>query len=1209
LLVVCAAIIKVGTAPHHPENTIMVKSHPNPFVHQIRQLIGSEPTAELTDDRLLERFLSNGDEAAAEVLVRRYGPLVFGVCRRVLHNSHAAEDVFQATFLALVRKAPSLVRDGRLGGFLYRVASRLALRARANEARRRQREARAARSRPDGECQVRGPSDLEVTLEEELDRLPQRHRAPLVLCYLEGKTNEQAAQILGCPRGSMAARLEQARERLRQALARRGYAVPVAAIATLLAATAVAAPPLPLLSNTVRAAVWFAGGQAAGVGFLSAGAAALARGACRAMFLGKVKVAAAALLAVALLGAGATMLLRAAPPSPATPNASRPATDAPEEQLPRGAVAQLGTTKLRHGGAVTFAAYRLNGKRLLTAGKDGTIRLWDLATGKEVRRFDWPDGPQGNKNEEAEAGTFWKSQQQTVEEIGLSRRFALSANGELVAASLGGVVRVWETASGKSRRTFQTGEKRLIQLAFAADGKSLYTLAPGGHGAAVWEVTTGRRLRRSPGKLAVNFYPVGGVNEIEDQYALVSPGWKYLAYLRRDTSANRWIHLMDLATGKELSRIDAGAFGGPQGFCFSADGRALVWDHMKGRGIVVSDVVTGKELRRLGGHGPRYRDTPFDPAAAIACSPDGKKIAVCRWSHTIELWDLASGKRTDPVGKPTRTQAREYVLDSLGVRAPSALAFSRDGTKLVSSLGGAAVRQFHTDTGREIPGPGNGHRAPVSVLALSADGKSLCTWRPGDPARCWDWRIGKGRSQPGIPANATHAVFAGGGRFAFAVGEQITLGGSAGKKTWKIPDGRRPPLAALALSPDGNLVATQTIGTDEVHLWDADGKPRQTLGRADGPAFWGPGVTEATGVVTQDLVFSPDGRFLAGAGPRRQLCLWDVTTGSLLWMLPGEAGQAIERFAFSPNGNVLAAINADRTITLFEAWTGAERARLGEADLTNRRVHLVYMEGDRVTPVETRWPTTACLAFSPDGRHLAMSKDRPSIHLWDVFAGREVARLKGHEGGVVGLLFGVDGKHLFSGGADTTVLTWDLTGLDEPRPGRAPRLQPRVRETLWTDLAGKDASLAFAALRKLCACPEQAVSLIKERVRPQKPADPGRLERLLADLRSDRFGRRQRAQSELARLGGLAEPVLRKALLDDPPLGVRQRLERLLTLLRQPPPGGPLRELRAVEVLELIGSPAARQVLKTLAGGAPDARLTREARRASRRLFERADKP
>src|SRR6516164_3951173 len=175
----------------------MAQPHPDSFLYQLRHLLGTVPEAALSDGQLLEQFLTSRDEAAVEVLVRRYGALVFGVCRRVLHNAHAAEDAFQATFLILIRKAPSLDRDKPLGNWLYTVAYRLALSARGSQLRRERHEAEASRRRMLTEDRTASPTDLVVALEEELQRLPEKHRAPIVLCYLEGKTNEQAAEILG----------------------------------------------------------------------------------------------------------------------------------------------------------------------------------------------------------------------------------------------------------------------------------------------------------------------------------------------------------------------------------------------------------------------------------------------------------------------------------------------------------------------------------------------------------------------------------------------------------------------------------------------------------------------------------------------------------------------------------------------------------------------------------------------------------------------------------------------------------------------------------------------------------------------------------------------------------------------------------------------------------------------------------------------------
>jgi RNA polymerase sigma factor (sigma-70 family) len=1172
----------------------MAETPANPFLHYIRHLLGSGRDEARTDRQLLERFLADRDETAVEGLIRRYGPLVLGVSRRVLRNPHAAEDVFQATFLILMRKAPSLVCCQRLGGYLYTVAFRLALRVRAREARRRWCETQAARRRNEAENHATPAGDLDVALEEELQKLPERHRAPLVLCYLEGKTNEQAAQILGCPRGSMGARLTRARERLRDCLARRGFVTSSAVVAGVLAADcAPAAVPLPLLDNTVRAALWFAGEQAAAAGFVSARAVALARGAFRAMLVNKLKIAAAALLAAAMLGTGATMLLKAAPeqlPGEAPPERA----DVPGERLPAGALARMGTTQLRHGDAVYFAAYTPDGKALLTAGKDRTVRLWDLATGKEIRRFDWDPAQPNCKPASSEEGTIAQLEQATLDEWALGNQVALSGDGKLVAASRGGLVGLWETATGKNRQVLQTDQKRLVQLAFSADGKSLLTLGPGGQATAVWDVATGRWIRRSQGNAVIA--PYGVFAGITDQNAVVSPGWKYLAFLTRDDALNRWIHVRDLATGKEVPPIFVGLSAGPQPLSFSSDDKTLVWDDDDHRDVVLSDAATGKELRRLG-H-PRG-----DSALAIGLAPDARSLAVCRVSHTIELWDLKSGQCSYPAGKATIAQLEQVRASWRGAHVRPALAFSPDARKLVCSLGGETLRQFRPDTGAEIPGPDGGHRGPVSTLALSADRTALYTCGHGGPVRVWDWTTGKETGRRGVPGSATHVVFAADGRLGFAADYRFTLSGADGKKTWQLAAENSSGVpVSVALSPDGALVATRSWPSPAVHLRDATtGTVRRTLGPpGDDGADSTRVLTEMTGVVPADLVFSPDGHYLAGAGPHRQLCLWDVATGAPLWQRDPGGGPAIERFAFSANSRCLATLNADRSVTLYETATGGTRGRLGTTDPNKRRVHLAF--GGTRDLMQMRGDVPVCLAFSADSRYLATAQETPEIRVWDVLAGREMARFRGHEGGVVSLLFAPDGKHLFSGGTDTTVLTWDLDHLTRPKPAHAAPLSAQGLDALWADLADPDAARAFDALRRLSAFPDQALSLIKVRLHPATPLDPDRLARLLADLASGRYEVRRSAESALAELGSLAEPALRQALADEPPLDLRQRLERLLDRLTVPAAGRRQRELNTVELLELIGTSQAAKMLQDLAGGVPTDRLTREARSAVKRL-------
>jgi RNA polymerase sigma factor (sigma-70 family) len=1188
---------------HRLEDKSMAEAASNPFLRHLRHLIGTAPATGLNDGQLLERFLADRDETAVEVLVRRYGPLVFGVCRRVLRDAHAAEDAFQATFLVLVRKAPALDRGKPLGSWLCTVAYRLALSARTQQLRRQRREAQAAQTRLQAEDWANNSSDLVVTLDEELHRLPERHRTPLVLCYFEGKTNEQAAQILGCPVGSMSARLAQARERLRQCLARRGFVAPAAGLAAALATEAQAAVPLPLLDNAVRAAVWFAGERSATAGVVSAQAVALARGACRAMFVHKLQIAAAVLLAVGMLGTGATLLLRAAPqanppaPAEAPPPGARPEHAEAAERLPEGVVARMGTTQLRHGDTIFFAAYTPDGKALLTAGRDGAVRLWDLASAKEIRRFDWGEGGPDGKAEPFEEEMPQRWEHQLWGDLAISSQAALSADDKVVAASRGGVVCLWETATGKKLGQLQTGQSRLDQLTFSADGKSLLTLGPG-HATAVWEVATGRCIRHRDGKREAGFR-VSEFAAVMEQVALVSPGWKYLAFRKQADNDGPWsIRIKELATGKELFSIET--VDGRAPLTFTPDGRTLVWARFEG-GIVFSDVATGQELRRLGGG-----SAPPDMATNFAFSADGRSLAVSRLSRNIELWDLYSGKLACRV-----THLAQRRPFDLGALARPALAFSPDGKRLLCTLGGAAVRQFQADSGAEIPGPDGGHRASVSTLTLSADGKSVWTYGRGDPVRCWDWATGKQTGQRGVPAGATLAAFAADGGLAFADGKSVTVCGADGKQTRTLP-AVALPLVALALSADGAVLATRSLDNPAVHLWDTTTlDKRHTLAPA-GDALKGSNyvVTETAGVVTPDLVFSPDGRCLAGAGPRRQLCLWDVATGTLLGELPPQDGQAIERFAFSPRGVCLAAVHADRTVTLYETRTGVRRGRLGTADPKKRRLHLTFSYNGGSGLMGARRDTAVCLAFSPSGRYLAVAQETPQIHVWDVLSGREVGQLQGHEGGVISLLFAPDGRHLFSGGTDTTALTWDLARLIQPGPARAARLEPASLDVLWTDLAGQDATRAFEAIRKLSAVPDQAVALIQQRVRPAALPDPERLARLLADLGSDRFEVRRQAESELAGLAELAEPALRQALADEPPLDLRKRLERLLdSLSGQVRQAGQLRDLRAIELLEFLGTPAAQQVLATLGGGVPTARLTREAKSAMHRLAQQTAQP
>jgi len=211
-----------------------------------REATAAGPAADApTDGELLARFARGNDRAAFAEIVRRHGPLVLGVCRRILGHRPDADDAFQATFLILARKAERIERPERLGNWLYGVATRVAFKARSTAARWRARESRVAPMAPATDPLLGlAMRELRLALDEELNRLPKRHRAPLVLCYLEGKTHEEAADELGCPIGSMSWRLGRAREALRRRLVRRGLTLSVGLVFLLGCAGRAAAAPL-----------------------------------------------------------------------------------------------------------------------------------------------------------------------------------------------------------------------------------------------------------------------------------------------------------------------------------------------------------------------------------------------------------------------------------------------------------------------------------------------------------------------------------------------------------------------------------------------------------------------------------------------------------------------------------------------------------------------------------------------------------------------------------------------------------------------------------------------------------------------------------------------------------------------------------------------------------------------------------------------------
>lgn len=278
----------------------MVTHTLNRLVTHLRRIILMAGDVDLTDGQLLTQFVSEHDEAAFEALVKRHGAMVFGVCRRVLGNTHDADDAFQATFLILVHKAALIQPCERVGNWLYGVAHRTALAARAASARRRSKEKQVIDMPEPAVTSPDDWSDLRTLLDQELSQLGDLYREAVVLCDLEGKTRQEAARQLGIPEGTLSGRLTTARRQLAKRLTRHGVTLSGGAIATILSQGAASAcVPLPLVISTVKAATAVAAGSAT-TGVISASVVALTEGVMQAMFMTKVKTLSAVVLAFIL---------------------------------------------------------------------------------------------------------------------------------------------------------------------------------------------------------------------------------------------------------------------------------------------------------------------------------------------------------------------------------------------------------------------------------------------------------------------------------------------------------------------------------------------------------------------------------------------------------------------------------------------------------------------------------------------------------------------------------------------------------------------------------------------------------------------------------------------------------------------------------------------------------------------------------------------
>jgi RNA polymerase sigma factor (sigma-70 family) len=365
------------------------------LIQTIRQASICTDLGDLTDGQLLESYVRSRQEAAFAALVHRHGPMVWGVCRRLLWSHHDVEDAFQATFLVLVRKATSIAHREKLANWLYGVAHQTALKARAKTTRRQTREL-GVTVMPEPFVDVLEPrSDLQTLLDQELSRLPAKYRAIIVLCDLEGKTRKEAAREFHVPEGTVASRLATARAMLGKRLARRGCVLSGGSLAATLAREAASASvPSSIMSSTIQAATLFAVDQVTATGVLSVNAVALAERVLKSMLLTKLKITATVLLALAVVATGTAAVRPMVPPeTPAVDliepiSAQTPAARGAEEQPGSNRAAAKEKPIRNLAGSVKAVDAE---KKTITVANAQGVNTYSVATDAEI----WIDGQAG----------------------------------------------------------------------------------------------------------------------------------------------------------------------------------------------------------------------------------------------------------------------------------------------------------------------------------------------------------------------------------------------------------------------------------------------------------------------------------------------------------------------------------------------------------------------------------------------------------------------------------------------------------------------------------------------------------------------------------------------------------------------------------------------------------------------------------------------
>jgi RNA polymerase sigma factor (sigma-70 family) len=1099
----------------------------------------TQPDTIYSDQDLLEDFLS-GDSEAFEQLVSRHGAMVFGVALRVTCDYHEAEDVCQAVFLVLARKAKRLKRCRCLAAWLHHVARQMALDVRKSAGRRSARLAKAAQANADEAepaCPERSVelTELRQVVDEELDRLPRQYRDAFLLHHVEGLTQAEAAGLMGCAPGTVSWWLSRARRLLRKRLARRGLSATAVALVAAMSEPVASAAVAGVSATTVSAAAaTLSGGLTAASGLLSAQSLTLAKGVVNGMWAANLKAITAAVATVTAVTVGITLAN----------------VDRFGDPLPKGAVSRLGTVRWQHPGRIEALDWSPNGKYLATAARFGnSVYVWDAETGKSVFHEQF-----GN----------------------MARSVRFSANNEYLAAcGTDGTARVWRVSDWK-RVAMIKGMPRATRVSISSDGKKL-ACAYGGHNgrfARIYDVETGKKIMelRDPhpdAKKDRNFCPYG---------VAISPDGKLAG-----TVAVRASHLWDLETGKVL-----GTFPGQQKgkLDFSPDGKWMAYTTRGYCDMILVDVekreVAAKRSALMGQYGPQ-------PYHCIRFSPDGQFLAAGNLGGQAAIWKMQDGEM--PVSmEPVVVSAGDAYIGGVGfspnaeqmvtgswdgslrfwdpetgeelntlspARSPvRSIAWGLSGKTVATGHAGGEVVVWDTQGKPEVSLPGS---APVVGVALSQDGRRLAAARQGGGLDAWDLdRADKSWMQTSLGRGAPAEI-----DFFVPTGEILALDAANGAQLVDPETGAIRPLErhcaafnkanaqGLTMSADRSVAAARPI-TAEVKEQARNGGSE--IIAAQPIVIWELATGREIGRVTIEhsamrLAISNSGRYLAVTFPRGGTTIIDVSDGQeVRRMRTGFCNQLV----FSQDDTMLATV--DEPVRVWRVSTGREvytcRGQSGKG---------------------------SAAAFSPSGAKLATGDSSNAALIWDLTEARPsedvgtepidrdkfdalVAKLSSRDAGEAYRAMWKLQRH---GAATVEMLTPEqLAGYGEISDDSVEDAAKQIEEDVEALEAARFATrkAAYERLESLMSSPPA----IRAKLR-------AKLERFAAV--SESVAAVQQAKALLAALGEAA-PLSTEAL----------------------------RVVRTARLLERIGTPEAQDRLKLLTEGEPDAWPTLMAKACLKRM-------